>query len=200
MFDNSRYRAIIKNEQKKVRATTGLCCSSSICCDDAEANRIDNIELLSRTLIDNGNCASVSIDDTVLNARTADNNTDINTNSNAGFCGQNNRSFRNAGDFSADEQAELANAIRIQAEAEADERNNRRRNARNCAIRNRNNPARAGNTNVYRFVNQNFLDNALGRSKVRISDLDLQQMRHERHQEEVANILRRYGRNRGCGR
>ena len=55
-FDNSRYRALITNEQRKVRATVGLCCNT----DSGSATKVsnENSELLSRILIDNGNCGS----------------------------------------------------------------------------------------------------------------------------------------------
>ena len=51
-YDNSGYRAIMRNEQRKVKANLGLCCYPNI----SDMPNDNNIELLNRILIDNGNC------------------------------------------------------------------------------------------------------------------------------------------------
>jgi len=54
-YDNSGYRAIMRNEQRKVKANFGLCCYPNIS-DISDMPNDNNIELLNRILIDNGNC------------------------------------------------------------------------------------------------------------------------------------------------
>ena len=58
-YDNSGYRVIMRNEQRKVKANVGLCCYPNISdiADMPMPNDNNNIELLNRILVDNGNCS-----------------------------------------------------------------------------------------------------------------------------------------------
>jgi len=144
-YDNSRYRAIIKSEQRKVKTTAGLCCTRIG--DRVKGN--DNIELLNQILRDNGNCISAN-----------DKNGDM-----------------------------VLDVLDI---------NSSRYINCNCSKRKNKNERNESKTNIYRFINQNFLDNALGNSNVIVSDIHRNNNFDKRMQ--IENILRRYNKNCRCRR
>lgn len=190
MFDRSRYSALIHNEIKKVRETTGLCCSSRICCNDTINNIEENKALLSEVLTDNGNCRTVDIfednlDETQtarssinINATNRQEVSDINTNRNSCHHRQCDIHSDEITKISKQDEALILNAL-------LEEMETGRRN--NCCVRSRRNN---NNTNVYRFLNQNFPDNATGRTNVNIS---APEDNNALRKAQIQQILRKYG-------
>lgn len=209
-FNNTTYKSAIQREMKKINVNSGCLCDFN----GPVGNRAA-AELITNILIDNGVCDYVTENGVLSNNQINQNNQDNSNNQNSVNTNRRNRKkiiLDFPQEFTSDEEALIVRSIEREREdidniIERIEniilRSRRRRrscfckrhrehnmNRDNIAYIERIQTANTDRTNVYRFINQNFLDNLTGKSNIDISNLNNNPVQRRIQIEE---ILKKYG-------